>query len=123
MQDLLYTLITGLIKISICLLYFKLFTISSWTRYAIYGTVMFIFLYSTIGILIIIFACRPLNTLWDLLETGTCLNTADTATALASLNIVADVFILSIPVPDVLGLQLPLKQKLGVLSIFSAGIL
>ena len=73
--------------------------------------------------MIIIFACRPLNTLWDLLETGTCLSTADTATALASLNIVADVFVLSIPVPVVLGLQLPMRQKLSVLSIFGAGIL
>ncbi|MCJ1389993.1 hypothetical protein MMC18_002851 [Xylographa bjoerkii] len=121
-QDLVYSLVMGFIKISILMLYFRLFKVVGIVRWLIYGTIVYIALYTIVGDLITIFACRPLNKLWDGLPYGMCLSTAAVGLALASLQITADMFVLAIPVPVILGLQLPLKQKLGVMSIFGAGI-
>ena len=113
----------GFIKISILTLYFRLFKVVGVVKWLIYGTIVYVVLYTIVGDLITIFACRPLNKLWDGLPYGWCMSTAAVGLALASLQITADVFVLAIPVPVILGLQLPLKQKLGVMSIFGAGIL
>ncbi|MCJ1421765.1 hypothetical protein MMC32_008132 [Xylographa parallela] len=121
-QDLVYSLVMGFIKISILMLYFRLFKVVGIVRWLIYGTIVYILLYTIVGDLITIFACRPLNKLWDGLPYGWCMSTAAVGLALASLQITADVFVLAIPVPVILGLQLPLKQKLGAMSIFGAGI-
>ncbi|MCJ1401862.1 hypothetical protein MMC11_005079 [Xylographa trunciseda] len=122
-QDLVYSLVMGFIKISILMLYFRLFKIVGVIRWLIYGTIFYIAIYTIVGDLITILACRPLNKLWDGLPYGWCMNTAAVGLALASLQITADVFVLAIPVPVILGLQLPIKQKLGVMSIFGAGVL
>ncbi|MCJ1380188.1 hypothetical protein MMC17_003291 [Xylographa soralifera] len=121
-QDLVYSLVMGFIKISILMLYFRLFKVVGVVRWLIWGTIVYIILYTVMGDLITIFACRPLNKLWDGLPYGWCMSTAAVGLALASLQITADVFVLAIPVPVILGLQLPVKQKLGVMSIFGAGI-
>ncbi|MCJ1284572.1 hypothetical protein MMC26_003905 [Xylographa opegraphella] len=121
-QDLVYSLVMGFIKISILMLYFRLFKVVGVVKWLIYGTIVYIILYTTVGDLITIFACRPLNKLWDGLPYGWCMSTAAVGLTLASLQITADVFVLAIPVPVVLGLQLPLKHKMGVMSIFGAGI-
>jgi len=77
-----------------------------------------------VGDLITILACHPLNKLWDGLSGGWCINTDAVGIALASLQITADVFVLAIPVPVVLGLQhTPRKQKIEIMSIFGAGAL
>ena len=122
-QDLVYSLVMGFIKISILMLYFRLFKVVGMIKWFIYSTIIYISLYTIVGDLITIFACRPLNKLWDNLPYGECLSSDAVGLALASLQITADVFVLAIPVPIILRLQIPLKQKLGVMSIFSAGIL
>ncbi len=40
----------------------------------------------------------------------------------ASFNIVSDFYLLFLPIPAVLGLQMPTKRKLGVLAIFGTGL-
>ena len=41
----------------------------------------------------------------------------------ASFNIVTDFYMLFLPIPAVLGLQMPGKRKIGVLAIFGTGLL
>jgi hypothetical protein len=43
--------------------------------------------------------------------------------ALSILNIIIDVFELLLPIPVVLPLQMPLKQKLSICLVFATGIL
>ena len=113
----------GFIKISILLLYFRLFQVHGAIKWIVWSSIIYVALYTIVGDLVTIFACKPLNTLWDGLQYGKCLNTSAVGIALATLQISADVIILAIPVPIVLGLQAPLKQRLAVMSIFGAGIL
>ena len=40
----------------------------------------------------------------------------------ASFNIVTDFYILLLPIPAVMGLQMPTKRKVGVLAIFATGL-
>ncbi|MCJ1411520.1 hypothetical protein MMC19_005610 [Ptychographa xylographoides] len=121
-QDLVYSLVMGFIKISILLLYFRLFQVHGAIKWIVWSSIIYVALYTIVGDLVTIFACKPLNTLWDGLQYGKCLNTSAVGIALATLQISADVIILAIPVPIVLGLQAPLKQRLAVMSIFGAGI-
>lgn len=41
----------------------------------------------------------------------------------ASFNIFTDFYMLFLPIPAVLGLQMPTKKKVGVLAIFGTGLL
>lgn len=122
-DDIAYSFVMGSIKISILLLYSRLFQVRSAVRWCIVSTIIYIILYTLIGDLVTILACKPLDFLWNGLPHGKCLNVSAVGIALASLQITADVFVLAIPIPVVCMMQLPRKQKIGVIITFGAGIL
>ena len=67
--------------------------------------------------------CIPLVGAWDKTITATCTNTATFWYAWAVINVVTDVALLLLPVREVLRLQLPRREKYGLLALFSLGIL
>lgn len=69
------------------------------------------------------FPCRPLEKAWNPLITGTCIDQPATYKATAILGLLADVYIIILPIPTVVGLQLPWQQKAGLIIIFGVGIL
>lgn len=110
-------------KISLLIFYFRIsperwFAVSNWT------TLLFIAGY-TIGIFFaLIFACNPVRRSWDVTVTeGDCINQASLYIATAVVNIVSDVVIFCLPLPIVVKLQVPRRQKIGLVLIFLLGSL
>jgi hypothetical protein len=71
----------------------------------------------------LLFACKPVAASWDplLLATAVCINRGGIYIAQAVIGIVTDVLLLALPIPTVLKLQMPNKQKFGLVGIFAIG--
>ena len=109
-----------LIKISILLLYNRIFVLPKFQ--IIVNLCMALFL--CIGIanwLLDWFFCTPISFYWDKTEPGTCVDNYKSYMAGGALNIFMDVVLITLPIPVVWSLQLPKKQKLSVIGIFAMG--
>jgi hypothetical protein len=88
---------------------------------------VFISGYSFAGFLVIIFGCNPVAAGWDPVLAASpdtrCINRPADYLAAAGLNIFSDLFILILPMHTIWNLQLPIRQKISVSSIFAVGIL
>jgi hypothetical protein len=113
-------------KISICCLYLRLSPERTF-RLLVYVVIGFVVAYSISSILVIIFACNPIAATWDLaliaLPTTRCINQSAAYLAQAGINIFADLLIFILPMRTIWGLQLPLRQKISVCSVFAVGLL
>ncbi|KAF1831964.1 hypothetical protein BDW02DRAFT_504140 [Decorospora gaudefroyi] len=72
-----------------------------------------------------LFNCTPVSyiwTSWDGEHTGRCINFHIFAWAHAGINIVLDVIVLAVPIPELLRLSLSLKKKMFIIMMFSIGI-
>lgn len=85
--------------------------------------VVIIALYS-IGIFFaLIFACDPISMSWDVRVKGTCINRPALYIATAVANIISDLVLFCLPIPIVVRLQVPRRQKIGLFFIFGVGSL
>ena len=124
-SEIIYICALMLVKQSILLLYRRVFNQAKGTfAWVIDGSLIFTFGFSMACIFAIIFACSPVNKLWDYRVTGGhCLNAKALAISHAALNIFTDLLILVIPIPIVWRLQLNVRTKIQVLSILGLGAL
>ena len=67
--------------------------------------------------------CIPLEKVWDPTVAGHCINSNAFYKAGSATDVVGDFAILFLPIPAVWDLQMPLKKKLGIISIFTLGSL
>jgi hypothetical protein len=117
-----YYISLALVKISILIQYLRIFVsksmrITNWTILAVVSV------YSLITILASVFVCYPIYYFWDKSYTGpsSCLNQKALWFSNASLNILSDLAILIAPMPALSSLQLPRRQKIGVMFVFALG--
>ncbi|KAK8139407.1 hypothetical protein PG984_002787 [Apiospora sp. TS-2023a] len=69
------------------------------------------------------FPCKPLELSWNPLILGTCIDRPATYKATAIIGLLSDVYLILLPVPTVVGLQMPWQQKAGLCAMFAVGIL
>ncbi len=78
-------------------------------------------------VLVTIFQCSPVAGFWDktLIADGAgfCFSSEAFWFSYSVINIILDVMVLILPLHEVLKLQLPWGQKLGIVGVFSLGIL
>ena len=67
--------------------------------------------------------CSPIPAAWDISIQGKCINRDALYYAQAALNIVTDIVVFVSPLPLLQKLQLPLRQRLVIISILLAGAL
>ncbi|KAF4626928.1 hypothetical protein G7Y89_g11229 [Cudoniella acicularis] len=79
--------------------------------------------YCLFGAFTWLFMCRPIEKYWNLEVAGTCLNFKTAFLVGGSMNVVTDVVMLLLPIWVLRPLQLPLRQKLGVIVILMTGSL
>ena len=92
-------------------------------RYAVYFGLLFV-IGSSIGLTFATtFPCKPLKASWNPLIQGQCIDRAATYKATASFGLAADVYIIILPIPTVVGLSMPLRQKIGIVLVFAVGLL
>lgn len=70
-----------------------------------------------------LFQCRPIKSYWDLSVKQECINMRATLVAIAALNSFSDFAVYLYPAKPLWSLHLPVKQRLGLIFLFSVGLL
>lgn len=125
--EVIYTVTLGLIKISICFFYLRIFPNKDFRR-IVWGTQAFNAVLVITFVIVDLAQCQPLDWFWNRLrqettETGSCIDVNAMAWAHAIINIVLDLWMLALPASQILGLQMALGKKLQVMSMFALGAL
>ncbi|KAF6806675.1 integral membrane protein [Colletotrichum sojae] len=118
-----YTAGASFAKVSLLIFYRRL-SPQRWFKWAVRVTIAIITLYSTGIFFALIFACDPMAMSWDVRVTkGTCINRPALYIATAIANIISDLILFCLPIPIVVRLQVPRRQKIGLFFIFAVGSL
>ncbi|KAK7526035.1 uncharacterized protein IWZ02DRAFT_206505 [Phyllosticta citriasiana] len=112
----------GLVKISILVQYMEIFLASSVHIACVIGLIwMVCFTIETTTISI--FDCWPVQYFWDKsVPFGSCVDFETMWFCHAALNIVSDIYLIVLPLPSVIRLRLPLRQRLALVFAISLGI-
>lgn len=110
----------GLIKSSILVLYKKIFDVRKF-KLVIYAMLGFVIAWTISFFFSHLFTCYPITVFLEPYYGNKCVDTIPMFMSLLFTDVVADVAILILPIPMVLGVQLPMKQKLAVIGMFSLG--
>lgn len=122
-----YILLAWSTKISILLLYLRLFPDHTFRR-VVKVTVVLCCITGISFCVACIFRCHPIDfawTFWDNEHKGRCSDILISAQGWphVSVNIFADLVVLVLPLPTLLKLNLATEKKLSVIAMFSVGIL
>ncbi|KAL1388729.1 hypothetical protein HDK64DRAFT_327781 [Phyllosticta capitalensis] len=111
----------SLVKISILLQYMHIFALSSVRIGCIIGLVwMGAFTLETTTISI--FDCSPIRYFWDKsAKGGACVDFRTMWFCHAAINIVSDMYLIIVPMPAIVMLSIPLRQKIPLICAFSLG--
>ncbi|GKZ47113.1 hypothetical protein AbraIFM66951_010462 [Aspergillus brasiliensis] len=120
----LYGICIFFIKASILLQLVEIFCHRKDTFYWVCHTVIWInFLFYVISTFVEIFSCRPMAAAWDVLISGKCMNVRLLNVIASSVNGFFDLIILVLPQTRIWRLQMALRRKLAVSTVFLFGIL
>ncbi|RAK88208.1 hypothetical protein BO79DRAFT_228767 [Aspergillus costaricaensis CBS 115574] len=120
----LYGICIFFIKASILLQLVEIFCHRKDTFYWVCHTVIWInLLFYVISTFVEIFSCRPMAAAWDVLISGKCMNVRLLNVIASSVNGFFDLIILILPQTRIWRLQMALRRKLAVSTVFLFGIL
>ncbi|EPS35235.1 hypothetical protein H072_11564 [Dactylellina haptotyla CBS 200.50] len=116
-----FVLSTTVTKISILYFYLRL-SASPTFRLLVHGGIVFISLTGISFLFVVIFQCSPIRSYWDLtLPRARCIDESAANIANAVINSLCDLYVFSLPIKDMLGLRLPLRQRISLVVLFSLG--
>ena len=119
-----YKVVIGLAKMSILLLYLRIFYVERYFRWACYFLTVFTGLYTGAFTLATVWQCRPIAAFWDRSKPNFyCVDNFAFWLSFSLINIVTDFTILVLPIQQVLRLKLNLRDKLALCFVFSLGAL
>ncbi|KAI0127865.1 hypothetical protein BJ170DRAFT_694612 [Xylariales sp. AK1849] len=111
------------LKYSILFFYWRIFSASRYMRVAIYCVGCYVALWFISSFVVTILQCIPVQAIWDpaFADGAHCadLNAFFFGTAIP--NILADIFLILLPIPQVLELKITKAQKLFVIFVFLLG--
>ncbi|KAJ0269474.1 hypothetical protein COL940_012417 [Colletotrichum noveboracense] len=111
-------------KISILLFYWRVFMGNLLSfRFSIWIGAFLVGSYPIYFMITMGFCCNPLSHYWTQFKgtTGTCLDVGHFFFILAIINLITDVILLAIPVPEILKLQMSKDKKIAVCGILGLG--
>ena len=119
------SLAVGFSKVSVLLLYRRIFSVRVFKTVATIGVAIAI-AWTVAFTISTIFQCNPIRLYWTELEFlwgNRCIQIIPFYQAQAITDIITDFAILAMPMPMIWKLQLPLKQKLAVAGMFLLGLM
>ncbi|KAK9420462.1 hypothetical protein SUNI508_06458 [Seiridium unicorne] len=119
---LVFTFAVASSKATLCLFYRRLSPFKAYQTFV--WITMFVCVGSSMGIFFsLVFACKPLSASWDptLAATADCLDRGAIYVATAGIGVFTDVILLILPIPTVVGLNIPLRQKVILVLLFTFG--
>ncbi|CAN8106570.1 unnamed protein product [Discula destructiva] len=112
-------------KVSIILLYARIFSTNDKIfRRCLYGAFITTTLVNVTIISLILASCRPVSFFWEKAGgegEGACIDISAGSIASATFNVAVDSFLLILPVPKIMKLQMPLRRRLTVVAVFLLG--
>ncbi|KAI0143003.1 50S ribosomal protein L36e [Xylariaceae sp. FL1272] len=124
LTEVLYFFLLGLTKTSLLLFYLRVFPDAEFKR-TCYITMGVVIASAIAFTLTAIFYCTPISYIWTNWtgETkGTCINFNAFAWSHAVTSIVQDLWIIALPLPSLLKLQLGMRKKIHLILMFSVGL-
>jgi hypothetical protein len=136
--DLLFPTACSLTKISLCLTYYRLFP-GRMDKMFCWALSIFVILYTVACFFLSLFQCTPIKGYWDPSVEQKCINMRATLVSIAALNSLSDFLVYLVsrrdlswksgadvykyPMKPLWSLRLPVKQRLGLIFLFSVGLL
>ncbi|CAD6591223.1 MAG: hypothetical protein ASARMPREDX12_005038 [Alectoria sarmentosa] len=119
-----YIPIIFITKLSILLLFLRIFVPSGKTRtyWIIQGVILFNFLFYLANLPVEIWPCVPRSKLWTPTEPGHCIKNEEVFVAGGTINVVSDFTILLLPIVEVWRLHMSTQRKIGVSAVFATGL-
>jgi hypothetical protein len=119
-KTLFYNLSLCFTKISILLLYLRLFKTFTYLRIAIWGVLGIVVVYNLWSICMYLTFCIPLQKYWHPQLEGYC-HPVTVWWALTYLHIVSDFLIFVLPIPGIVPMSIPRTQRAGLLCLLCIG--
>ncbi|PYI08430.1 hypothetical protein BO78DRAFT_310959 [Aspergillus sclerotiicarbonarius CBS 121057] len=111
-------------KVSLCLQLLEIFGQGrDFFWWSCYGTIAFNLVFYTICVFVLIFSCNPVSKAWNIFDEGTCLNTRLFNIFAAVVNSISDLVVLILPQIRIWGLQMALRRKVAISTVFFSGVL
>lgn len=110
------------VKISIMLQYRRIFTGPVMQKMTM-ALLIFESCWATTLSILLPLVCNPVAMFWDTSVEGTCLDQLSIWYVMASINLVTDFVVFSMPLPVIKSLQLPRRQKIMLMGVFCLGFL
>jgi hypothetical protein len=123
--EIFYVLALGISKISILFFYLRVFPCKDFRR-VIYGVMGLSAAYTVAFFFATTFQCTPISyawTQWDGLHQGRCNDIHLQGWIAAGINIILDTIVMVLPLKHLARLNMNLKKKLMVMTMFSVGII
>ncbi|KAA8894442.1 hypothetical protein FN846DRAFT_912909 [Sphaerosporella brunnea] len=123
LSEMIVTLCLMFTKLSICTFYLRLLggTNSRWTSRTIYALMTLIVIWGIGFTVAIILQCYPAQAVFRVDSARKCVNRYGGVIAHAAIDIGTDFLIYALPIPKMLKLQVPLRQKLLLVGLFALG--
>ena len=117
-----YSLTITSVKISLLLLYCRIFPTCGFRKVALIVGVL-CFAWCFMAVIIDVFQCSPMSSAFEpaLMITSQCIDIQSFYWGITGANLALDIILLVMPLYMVLGLQLPTRQKLFLGGIFVLG--
>lgn len=123
-MDMIYLVGIMFAKLSILVLYVKVFHIRRRFRFLCYVMMAFVVVNCVVFFFIYAFDCKPVYYTWHFsVDHFDCIEITQINVAIGAINIFTDLIIMIMPLPLVWQLQLAKTQKAGLLVVFSTGAL
>lgn len=108
-------------KMSILILYLRLFAVNRRFRYLTWSTMFLVTGYLTANLWTQIFGCSPRSKYWIPDTPGHCIDYTKAGLAYGLMNIASDLLIFVLPLPLIWQLKLSRREKAGISFIFMSG--
>ncbi|KAH6658539.1 hypothetical protein BKA67DRAFT_216577 [Truncatella angustata] len=118
--QILYIAIQLLAKVSISLLFIRLFP-ARWIRLTLQIFIAFMLGHGLIFIMVIAFQCWPVHSIWDKTITGRCVDVTVVGYVGAGLSIGEDLFLMLLPITELRKLQVTQRQRVLLSAMFAIG--
>ncbi|KAK2795381.1 hypothetical protein FQN51_000471 [Onygenales sp. PD_10] len=125
-QEFLYVSAIAITKLAFLLFYYTIFPTSHQMRWLIKGTGIVTLGYGIGCLFAFAFQCSPISfnwNGWDGEHAGTCVKKNDLIMAAGIINVVLDAWVIALPIPPLLKLQMSTSRKVQIISMFSLGFL
>lgn len=104
------------------LMFYRRLSPQQWFQWAVYFSMFFVVASQGVLFFLATFGCKPIAKGWDLSLEGTCIDKTPVYEATAITGVISDIMLIVIPIPMVVKLQRPWRQKVGLLFLFSVGV-